>query len=180
MSTQTQETRKRCLTKIRKDLAYELDEHNKFNEFGYQKEFKKAEMQNTLLGTAPVWKPWLFRYLSDYFGVNIVICCRELLVYPSFQKERTSLLLVHEKRRLYLVTQDDGNALLDPSYINTLMVSFPHHLERLFAISRYKAQELKNIAQALHIPIQKTGKNQSRKKDDLYRDIQTVLGWLVR
>lgn len=179
LASQSQHARNRCLQKIRQRLAYDLDEDNKYIELGYQKEYKKSEMQSSLMNRGPVWKPWILRYLSDYFQVNVIVCCRDLLVYPSFQKDRTSIILVHDRRRLFLATHSDGESLFDPETTQHLLESQPNHLHKLLVLSRYKANEVKQLAEALHIPIQKTGRNQNRKKDELYLDIKTVLGWLV-
>ena len=179
LASQTQEARSRCLQKIRYKLGYDLDELDKFSEFGYQKQFKKVEMQTSLLGKSPVWKPWLLRYLSDYFGINVITICQDLLVFSSYNKNRATVILQHERRRVSLLTRKDGTSLFDSTTVDKLFAHKKVHLDKLLALSRYKSQEIKTIAEALAINTQKVGKNQARRKDEIYRDVKTVLNWLV-
>jgi hypothetical protein len=179
LPSQSQDARSRCLQKVRLRLGYDLDELDKYSEFKYQKDYKKSDMQSALLSKNAIWKPWILRYLSDYFQLNAIVICHNLLVYSSYNKNRASIIMKHDRRKLSLLTGAEGNSLFDSKLVDRLFVQKKVHLNKLLAQSRYKSNEIKVIAEALEINTQKVGRNQSRRKDDIYLDVKTVLNWLV-
>lgn len=173
----TKELRKKAYKQVRDRLAYDLDEKDLYKQYNYKKVFKKYEAQSELLGNKPINEKWLQRYLSDYFKINISIIHYHLVYLSNDYQNRPSVFLVKRGRSLNLVT-NNGSSLLSASLGKKIIEATRYQMGGFYCLSKYKLDELQEIAVALDIAIKEEvspGKFKNRKKDLLYGDIKSIL-----
>ncbi len=176
-SSFTYETRLRHYKIIRERLAYDLDEKDLYQVYQYRKKFNKTTAQAMLLTQKPLVENWFLLYLSDYFNINICQIHESLVYLTSNYLNRPTLLLNCQNNSIGLITQQ-GNALHPASLGEKICQSAGYLMEEFKAISRYKVNELKQIAKALNIDTVDNESNnriKSKKKEVIYQEVKNYL-----
>ena len=190
--TSLDQSQRRChYREVKQRLAYDLEEKGYYESFGYKRLYNKTQMQNELLDMRrPIERSWFRRYLSDYFHLNIFIAVKGLCYATREPFPAPVLLMEYDGRRLTPLRSTSGQpiGIFPASFLETLQSNDILCLTRLESISNYKISVLQDIAQRLSIPITQQNNTEmtqkcrpkKRRKNELYHDIQTSLGWLIR
>ena len=181
MSTYSKGQRHTYYRELRTKLAYDLDEAQLYINFGYKKMHNKAKMQTELLNGRPIEKAWFRRYLCDYFNINLVVLVGNMLYIGRPLQRVPTILMSYERRRLELILYSGGNGIFPASFVDTLTSLQAPSLTQLKGVSTYKAADLQDMAKALDIPTEREVgiRKKAKRKDELYGEIRTHLGWLV-
>lgn len=166
-----------CVKEMKQVMALDLDEKNLYTKFGYKKlRVSKANVQNNLMYDSVLHNiPFVKRYLTDYWGINILVAQgQRIQSYSSFSSQRYTLLLErHSSSPCLLVSfSKNGWSLLPPSVI---LKRYSLQLEILdLHLPKLKLPALQQVAERLSIPIKKEGKKGmvNKKKAELITEIE--------
>jgi len=176
-SSYGKELRLKYYKNLREKMAYDLDERDLYHNYSYKRLFNKTEIQNKLLSCKPIYDKWLLMYLSDYFDINICQIHEKLVFLTNEYKNRPTILLTSCNRSIK--TYVNNGITLHPASLGDIICKKSDYIMTEFkSISKYKLDELQQIASSLNIPITNQsdkGKIKNRKKDDMYSDIKNKI-----
>ena len=173
-SSYGKELRLKYYKNVREKMAYDLDERDLYHKYSYKRLFNKTDIQNKLLSCKPIYDKWLLMYLSDYFDINICQIHEKLVYLTNAYKNRPTILLTSCNRSITTYV-NNGITLHTASLGDIICKKSDYIMTEFKSISKYKLDELQQIASSLNIPITNqtdNGKLKNRKKDDLYSDIK--------
>lgn len=166
----------KCLRELKKCMAIDLDEKNFYTNFNYKyKRFRKAEFQDDLIHDNININTFLYHYMADYFGINIVIKERsKITILNDYDKTRYCAFITKNEHSIEINYMLNQINLLKPEYIekahNTKLRKKQH-------FSKLKLIEIQKIALEKNILIKKKGKNGliNKTKKDLIEEINNKI-----
>ena len=139
-------------------LGIDLDKKNLYEKFNYRYvRFKKSDFQNALIENKIIDDKYFYKYLGDYFDLNIVI----------INNKNIDFINTYSKERYTIAILDDGNYYIEYN-LDGIQLVMDKNI-KLFNINndKYKSKkldELQLIATKLKINILKEGKKKLIKK----------------
>ena len=149
--------------KLIKDLKYkmsiDLDKEDLYDKYNYRhKRFKKIDLQNSLIENNKVLHKFFYKYLADYFQINIIeIINRKIKYITNYNKSRYSLIIYNNKNNFYVKYQNNLKCLKNHEFITTEF-KIEKSIGKKKNIKTLKLPELQKLAISKGIDIKKLGK----------------------
>ena len=145
-------------------MAFDLDKKDLYEKFNYRQiRFKKSNFQELLIENKKIDTNHFYKYLGDYFNLNLLIVGKNVEFMNNYSKDRYSIVIFKNNNdEIYIQYNLEGNSLINDLYIKTLNIGIIKENDTFY--KNKKLNELQNIASKLNIEILKQGKNGLKKK----------------
>ena len=165
------------LREIKYKMALDFEREGLYQKFNYKKmRFRKSEFQEYLLQNKPGSHKAFYRYLADYFEINILEITRMgkefLNVYDSNRHT-----IIFNKNMKYIMCQYEGDYLVNHKYMSTnFNLDEITKVDTKNTFKSMKLAELQKLAVENNIEIKKQGKSGkiNRTKKELIDDLKKL------
>lgn len=178
LSNTIKKDKKYMLNKRILEILTNLEEDNEIKKFNYnEKEMKISKIQNSIQKSQKGGNNLSsFIFLSDYYKINfIIVDYKNKKYFPiNFRDYNKNYIIFKNNKLFYLENFDLNNFTLDSkenfSFI-TIDIKNNIYKNYLDSITKYKINDLKELAKKNNISLIKNGKNKLKK--DLYQEINS-------
>ena len=142
--------KKDLIRTLKYKLAVELDTHNLYKEFNYNKirSLKKTLLQNSLFNNKDIQYIHLYRYLGDYFNVNFIYIIDGIFVhyFNEYKQDRIHIVIAQNKDTVCIDTHSYNDELIYVKEFNQGdYILFPGQTVK--AYNKLKVTEIRKIAE---------------------------------
>ena len=176
-SSENIESKRKSINNFKQRLAYDLDEKFLYDKFNYKKVFKKHTLQHDLLHNQNNDNYNIRKYIADYFDIDILIIIDNLLITTNTKVQKPFMIFTYLNNKFSLLNDGNGKTLFKINVFDILKLKYDVIIDKLQTKTKYKADNIMQIANKLNIEttIETNGKIRNKKKDDVYDLVQARL-----
>ena len=150
------------IKELKYKMSIDLDKKDLYKKFNYNhKRFRKADFQGELIENKKLNNEHFYRYLGDYFDINVIIYENSPNYINNYNSNRYSVILQKSNDNYYIHYNLDSLSIVNDSYIKSInnIDTFNRNSGTLDKdLTKNKLGELQNIAKGLNINTMKHGR----------------------